>query len=339
MDSFQSIFGPGWKVVGSESPPRVVVANVPKVASLHHLGVDHMEGVEMADETMFDSFRVVDHMEGVEMADEAKFVSFRKLDLTRKASCLDSSAMNDDEPPMKRRKHHEPHGGHEVRIKDEAMKHKARLDVTYRCFANLVNLPEEKLFSLSIFKGIQGPKFRRASAYLGRPENLSSPWEANYQSSERYEEDLSLLLQDFEAKSRHQFALKRKWPRDAELAALFLTWKLKGKEWRKVKTNGTYLQNLDNAWRAKINNFHEEKVFQVVWEYVTGMSREWDSQRHPGSYQVKSGVLLKPLPSTQRKQKFIDVDVWTRVKRHTGVDIDRWPIRRPSHDKFEEYRR
>ena len=278
----------------------------------------------------------MEHLKGIEKVDETMFVSYRKLDLTRKASCLDS---DDDERPTKRRKNREIDGGHEVHNKDEAAKHKARLNVTYRCLPNLVKLPEEELFSLSVFKGIQGPKFRRAHAYLGKPENLSSPWEANYQSSERYEEDLSLLLQDFEAKVRHEHALKGKWPKDAELAALFLTSKLRGKEWRKVKSNGTYLRNLDNAWRAKINHFHEEKVFQVVWEYVTGMSRDWDKQRHPGSYQPKSGILLKPLPSTQRKQQFIDVDEWTRVKRHTGVDIDRWPIRRPSPDKFVKYRR
>ena len=272
--------------------------------------------------------------------DETMFSSYRKLDLTRKASCLDSSAMDNDGPPTKRRKNREPEGGYEVGNRDEAQRHKARFDVTNHCFVNLVKLPEEKLFSLSIFKGFQGPEFRRAHAYLGKPENLSSPWEANYQSSERYEEDLSLLLQDFEAKTRHQFALEGKGPdREAELAALFLTWKLRGKEWRKVKTNGTYLQNLDNAWRAKINHFHEEKIFQVVWEYVTRMSRVWDEQRHPASYQPKSGILLKPLPSTQRKQQFIDVDEWTRVKRYTGVDIDRWPMRRPSPDKFEKYRR
>lgn len=303
--TFESIFGPGVK------PP--VVLNWPKVPNLlYKPGVD-----------------------------ETMFVSHRKLDLTRKASCLDSSAMNNDEPPMKRRKNQEPHGGHEVRNKDEAMRHEARLSVTDKYFDHLVKLPEEELFSMAVFKGIQGPKFRRAHAYLGKRENLSSPWEAHYQSSERYEEDLSLLFQDLEAKTRHQFALKRRWPdRETKLATLFLAWKLRGKEWRKVKTNSTYLQNLDNAWRAKINHFHEEKIFQVVWEYVTGMARVWDKQRHPACYQLKSGFLLRPsLPSTQRKQQFIDVDEWTRVKRHTGVDIDRWPMRRPSPDKFEKYRR
>ena len=314
------MFGPGWVKVGSESPSCVMVANVPKVASLHHLKVEDLMDIDTVDECIFGGYR--------------------KLDLTRKASCLGSSAMDVDEPPMKRRKHRETDGGQEVRNKDEAEKHTARLNVTIRYFASLANLPEEQLFSLAIFKGFQGPKFRRAHAYRGKPENLSCPWEAHYQSSERYEEDLSLLLQDFEAKSRHLFALKGKWPREAELAALFLTSKLRGKEWRKVKTNGTYLQNLDNAWRAKINNFHEEKIFQVVWEYVTGMSRVWDKQRHPASYQVKSGVLLKQrIPSTQRKQQFIDVDEWARVKRHTGVDLNRWPNRRPSPDEFEKYRR
>ena len=318
MASFQSIFGPGWEVAESVLPQRVVVANVAKGASLHHLKAEHLMEVDKVDETMF--------------------VAFRKLDLTRKASSMGPSAIDDNEPPMKRLKHRETHGGQEVRKKYEDERHQARLNVTKRCFANLVNVPEEKLFSLPIFKAVHGPKFRRAHAYRGKPENLSSPWEANYQSSERYEEDLSLLLQDFEAKSRHQFALKGKWPKEAEVAALFLTWKLRGKEWRKVKTNGTYLQNLDNAWRAKINDFREEKLFQVVWEYVAGMSRDWDKQRHWSCYFVKSGVLLKPLPSTKRKQQFIDVDEWSRMKSHSGVDVERWPIRQPAH-MFETYRR
>lgn len=330
MASFQSMFGPGWVKVGSESPSCVMVASVPKVASLYHLKVEDLMEVDTVEGCM---------MMDVDTVDESMFVGHRKLDLTRKASCLGSSAMTVDEPPMKRRKHRGTGWGQELRDKHEAAKHMARLNVTIRHFASLANLPEEQLFSLPIFKGFQGPKFRRPRD--GKPENLSSPWEANYQSSERYEEDLSLLLQDFEAKSKHVFALKGKWPsREAELAALFLTSKLSGKEWRKVKTNGTYLQNLDNAWRAKINNFHEEKLFQAVWEYVTGMMRDWDKQRHQACYQVKSGVLLKQrIPSMKRKQQFIDVDEWARVKRHTGVDIDRWPNRRPSSDEIEKYRR
>ena len=312
MALFGSAFCRAWGIDDLEFPAGVRVANVPQAASLYEV---HSK------------------------VDESTFVGYRKLDLTRKASCLGSSAMDDDEPPTKRRTAREANWGQEVRRKDDDERHQARLNVTYRNLANLAFVPEEKLFSLAIFKGIRGPKFRKAHKYHGKPENLSSPWEAHYQTSERYEEDLSLLLQDFEAKAKHQFALKKKWPKEAELAALFLTWKLRGKEWRKVKTNGTYLQNLDNAWRAKINNFHEEKVFQVVWEYVTRMTRIWDKDRHALSYRVYSGILLKPLPSMQRKQRFIDVDEWTRVKAHTGVDVDRWPKRRPCPHLYETYRR
>ena len=314
MASVGSIFGPARKRVGSETSQRVEAA---KVARLRHAKMEYLKGAEKEDDTMF--------------------VGYRKLDLTRKSSSMDSSGMDDGRPKKIPKKG----ASHEEKAKRdwyEHEKHRERIQITKQILAEAAFLSEEKLFSFSIFKAFQGPKFRSVQAYQGKPENLSSPWEANYQSCERYEEDLSLLLQDFEAKSRHEFAVTGRWPVQAEVGALFLACKLRGKEWRKVKNNGTYMESLDNAWRAKINKFKEEKIFQVVWEYVAGMSRGWDNQRHPESYVVKHGVVLRPMKSTQRKQQFIDVDQFTRIKRHGGIHLDKWPIRRPTNE-FSKYRR
>ena len=265
----------------------------------------------------------------VRSEDDMMFVNYRKLDLTREM---------DEEPPKKKRKTAASPEEKEKRELFENYKHTKRIEITKQFWVQLACEPEEKLFSSSLFRGFQGPKFRSLHAYRGKPENLSSPWDANYQSCERYEEDLSLLLQDFEAKARHEFAVKKRWPIQAELGAVFLASKLRGKEWRKVKNNGTYMESLDNAWRAKINKFKEEKIFQLVWEYVAGMSRDWDKQRHPESHFVKHGVILKRMKSTQRKQRFIDVDEFTRIKRHGGVHLDKWPIRRPTNE-FCTYRK
>ena len=312
--SVGSMFGPGRKSVGSETSQRVEAANV---ARLRHAKMEYLKGAEKEDDMMF--------------------VGYRKLDLTRKASSMVSSGMFDERPKKKARKG-ESREEKEHREWFERMRHWERVKVMKHILGEVARLPEEKLFSLKLFKEFLGPKFRSVHAYLGRPENLSSPWEANYQSCERYEEDLSLLLQDFEAKSRHEFAVTGKWPIQAELGAVFLASKLRGKEWRKVKNNGTYMESLDNAWRAKINDFKEERIFQVVWEYVAGMSRDWDKQRHPESYDVKHGVVMRGIPSTQREQQFIDINQFTRIKRHTGVDVNRWPIRRPTNE-FRIYRK
>ena len=316
MASVGSMFGGGWRRAGSVKSHRFEVASV---ARLRHARMESLKGVEREDEMM-----------------ELCYQYHRKMDLTRKADSMDPS-LTDDEPPKKIVKRAIKEEKETCDLYDHA-RHMNRIQIMRQYLQTLATLPEEKVLSYSIFKGVQGPKLRSVHAYLGKPENLSSPWEANYQSSERYEGDLSLLLQDFEAKSRHQFAVTGKWPKQAEVGALLLASKLRGKEWRKVKNNGTYMESLDNAWRAKINDFKEERVFQVVWEYVAGMSREWDKQRHPESYDTpKAHIRLKPIPSTQRKQRFIDVDEFTKIKRHDGVDLDRWPIRRPTNE-FETYR-
>ncbi len=300
--------------MGSETSQRVEAANV---ARLRHAKMESLKGAEKEDHMMF--------------------VGYRKLDLTRKSSSMASSGV-DDEPPKKISKKGASKEEKEHREWYDGERHRQRLEIVKNLLPQLAAMSEERLFSFSVFKAVEGPKFREAHAYLGKPENLSSPQEANYQSCEKYEEDLSLLLQDFEAKSRHEFAVTGRWPVQAELGAVFLACKLRGKEWRKVKNNGTYMESLDNAWRAKINRFKEEKIFQVVWEYVAGMSREWDKQRHPESYTVKHGVVLRRMKSTQRKQKFIDVDQFTRIKRHGGVHLDKWPIRRPTNE-FATYRK
>ena len=295
---------------------RLGVANV---ARLRHRRMESLKGAKEMEDGM----------------EDICYQFHRKLELRRKSSSM-APSLTDDEPPkkiLKRAPEEEgdmddqyDHGNHMYRI--EVIRSNLRL-------MELVS--EEKLFADSIFQMVQGPQFRRVHVCLSIPEDLSSPWKANYQSSGRYEEDLSLLLQDFEAKARHEFAVKGRWPKEVEVGALLLASKLRGKEWRKVKDNGTYMESLDNAWRAKINDFKEERIFQVVWEYVAGMARIWDAQRHPMSFHVKYGILLRPIKSINRKQQFIDVDEFTRIKRHDGVDVNRWPIRRPTND-FVTYR-
>ncbi len=303
MASFDTMFEPIRKALESKTRQRVEAG---QVARLRRAKMEYLKRVEEENDMML--------------------VGFRKLSIVPNLSSEASSNM-DNEPPKKKSKMGESEEEKERRNIYEQKKHTMRLAVTRQVFAQITSLPEEELFSLSIFKWFKGLRFRSVPAYIATPENLSSPWEANYQSREKYEEDLSLLLQDFEAKARHGFALKGRWPVQAEIGALFLASKLRGKEWRKVKNNGTYMENLDNAWRAKINDFREETIFQVVWEYVAGMARDWDKQRHQDCYFVKHGVLLPRISLRQRKQKFIYVDKYdkyTRAKRHDE------PIRQPS---------
>ena len=311
------LFGGDWRRgVRSLTSHRLGVANV---ARLRHARMESLKGVKGMEDGM----------------EDICYQFHRKLDLSRKSSSM-APSLTDDEPPKKIVKR-APEEERDMDDRYDHGTHMYRIQVIRANLEIMALVSEEKLFADSIFQRIQGPQFRRLHVCLGKPENLSSPWEANYQSSERYEEDLSLLLQDFEAKARHQFAVKGRWPKEAEVGALLLASKLRGKEWRKVKDNGTYMESLDNAWRAKINDFKEEWIFQVVWEYVAGMSRIWDAQRHPMSYHVKYGILLRPIESIKRKQQFINVDEFTRIKRHDGVDVNRWPIRRPTN-KFVTYR-
>lgn len=295
-------------------------------ARLRHARMESLLGAEREDEMM-----------DVRYHDMNDVCHHRKLDLARKASSMDPS-VTDDEPSKKIMKNRASEEEKAKRAWYEHNKHMNRIQIIKEHLKYLADLPEEKVLSYAVLKGVEGPKFRSVDTYLGKPENLSSPWEANYQSCERYEEDLSLLLQDFEAKARHEFAVRGKWPKQAEVGALLLASKLRDKEWRKVKNNGTYMESLDNAWRAKIINFKEESIFQVIWEYVAGIAREWDLYRHPECYVPKNSALLKPIKSIKRKQQFIDVDMFTRIKRHDGVDLDEWPIRRPTNDMFMTYR-
>ena len=313
-----SLFGGDWRRrVRPLTSHRLGVANV---ARRRHARMESLKGVK-------------------EMEDEMEDICYqfhRKLDLSRKSSGM-APSLTDDEPPRKILKR----APIEERDMDDQYDHGIhmhRIQVMRENLKLMALVSEEKVLAAPVFQKVQGPRFHRVHVCLDKPENFSSPWEANYQSSERYEEDLSLLLQDFEAKARHQFALKGRWPKEAEVGALLLASKLRGKEWRKVINNGTYMESLDNAWRAKIIDFKEERIFQVVWEFVAGMSREWDKQRHPMSYETKHGILLRPMKSIKRKQRFIDVDEFTKIKRHDGVDVNRWPIRRPTNE-FETFRK
>lgn len=62
---------------------------------------------------------------------------------------------------------------------------------------------------------------------------------------ERYEENLCLLMQEFEIKARHEYVLTGEWPKpECEEAALRLSGRLDGVEWRKVAFREGYMEEL-----------------------------------------------------------------------------------------------
>ncbi len=99
---------------------------------------------------------------------------------------------------------------------------------------------------------------------------------------ERYEENLCLLMQDFERKARHEYVLTREWPKpECEEAALTLSGRLDGVEWRKVAWRPGYMEELDLLWRAKVKFAKRDQVYQVVWEFVAGMGKHLSVQSVP----------------------------------------------------------
>lgn len=62
---------------------------------------------------------------------------------------------------------------------------------------------------------------------------------------ERYEENLCLLMQDFEIRARHEYVLTREWPKpECEESALRLSARLDGVEWRKVAYREGFMEEL-----------------------------------------------------------------------------------------------
>ena len=99
---------------------------------------------------------------------------------------------------------------------------------------------------------------------------------------ERYEDNLSLLLQEFVAKAGHQRVLTGRWPSDnVEDAAVLLSERLDGIEWQRAKSRSGYLRELDEAWMRRDRYTRKEKVFQVIWKYVGGIARKWDGFSFP----------------------------------------------------------
>lgn len=137
-------------------------------------------------------------------------------------------------------------------------------------------------------------------------------------SLERYEENLCLLMQEFEIKARHEYVLTGEWPKpECEEAALRLSSRLEGVEWRKVCWRPGYMEELDLLWRAKVDFVRRDKVYQVVWEFVAGMARRWVSSadRHRHCYEfehdgndnrdkLKDALYLERAPSVRRENKY-----------------------------------
>ena len=127
------------------------------------------------------------------------------------------------------------------------------------------------------------------------------------QQVERYEGNLSLLMQEFVAKARHQFVLTGTWPTRAEDAALQLATRLDGLEWEQVKARPDYLDELDETWMTRPRFAKEERIFQVVWEYVTGKARRWD---------VSSKNRMVLYPATKDRPEHVQREWNTKDTRH-----------------------
>ena len=129
----------------------------------------------------------------------------------------------------------------------------------------------------------------------------------------RFEENLCLLLQDFEKKARYEFLHTHHWPRwEEETAALSLSEALDGVEWRNVKHRDGYLDEIDFIWRANVNmGNYSDPVFQLIWEFVAGMIRVWAQKlRHPWCYPKgpKGEFRLQRAPSLKMKFRFLDAE-------------------------------
>ncbi len=161
-------------------------------------------------------------------------------------------------------------------------------------------------------------------------EKLRREEERSIGDLERYEENLCLLMQEFEIKARHEYVLTGEWPKpECEEAALRLSSRLEGVEWRKLSWRPGYMEELDLLWRAKVKFAKRDKVYQVVWEFVAGMARVWvpSAERHRHCYHHDGGkkfrFYLERAPSaTHRENKYFRPE--GRTPRHSGGVLPRW---------------
>ena len=183
---------------------------------------------------------------------------------------------------------------------------------------------------------------------------------------ERYEDNLSQLLQNFVAKARHMRALTGWWPSEkVEDAAVLLRSRLEGIEWQDVKPRNNYLRELDEAWLRKDLWTEGEGVFQVVWEFVGGIARKWDGclfrkwelvkgkrggkdrmdwvykridKRYASCHSPKnkghSTFYLPRLPSLVRQQKLFQRDEFVRYDREIRFRSD---LRAPKPSEIRRF--
>ena len=154
-------------------------------------------------------------------------------------------------------------------------------------------------------------------------------------------------MQGFVAKARHEFVLTGTWPTRAEDAALQLATRLDGLEWELVKARPDYLEELDETWMTRPRFAKEERIFQVVWQYVTGKARRWDvSNKHQ----------LVLYPATKDRPEHVQREWKLKDRRHeacynptnptgnTTIYLPRIPsVTRPQklyqRDEYRKYRR
>lgn len=188
------------------------------------------------------------------------------------------------------------------------------------------------LEALTITKGNRHTAFKKEKVSPTLPiyKDVYKEWDT---TKERYEENLCLLMQDFERKAQHIARLIKikfgveEWPEmEVEEAALQLSSALDGVEWRKVVYRAGYAEEIDWVWRSEQRYAKEHGEFKVLWEYVTGMARLWDKGREGdphiqrnskgnGGNQMKDSPYIMALSVPK-------VAHLTRKNRYIGVNED-----------------
>lgn len=155
----------------------------------------------------------------------------------------------------------------------------------------------------------QGAPEAANNSFGGGSWSFLSPSTSPGSALKQYEDNLCLLMQEFEMKARHEYILTRQWPKpQCEVAALRLSIRLDDIEWRKVPYHKGYMEEIDAVWRAKMGFARKDMVYQVVWEYVAGMARRWAKRedRHRHCYQLgkHNAFYLERAPSIWRQNKW-----------------------------------
>ncbi|MCJ1452853.1 hypothetical protein MMC28_003198 [Mycoblastus sanguinarius] len=64
-------------------------------------------------------------------------------------------------------------------------------------------------------------------------------------------------------------------------------------EWWKVRESEDFLDEIDRTWRTSRRIHGLDKKFQILWEYVAGLIRQWDSRRPSDCVVLRRDTRLK----------------------------------------------